>query len=233
MSKLLFIFGLLAITHLAISQSIDYNKIILPDKATNIEFEEKLVQLAWKNHPSNKTVYNNLSAAQYETKALSAEWLNTLRISGNLNEFNIKSSGDLNDRSQFFPRYNFGLILPLGVFVSTPNNVKRGRQLEMVAENNINAQKLAMRAEVLKLYNEFLMHKEIFNLRSQELDEATSNFVLIEQRFKSGEEQYERYSQGLSSLNRVKIDRVQAQANYLNAKLSIEELIGIKLEDVK
>jgi outer membrane protein TolC len=215
------------------SQSIDYNKIILPEKAANIEFEEKLVQLAWKNHPLNLNVYNNLSVAKHETKIESAEWLNTIRISGNLNEFNINSSGNLDNQSQFYPRYNFGIILPLGIFTSTSNSVKRGKQLEQVAQNNINAQKLAIRSQVLKLYNEFLMFKEIFSLRSQELEEATANFVLLEQRFKSGEEKYENYTQGLSLLNNVKIDRVQAQTNYLNAKLNIEELIGIKLEDVK
>lgn len=215
------------------SQSVDYNKIILPDNAGNIEFEEKLVQLAWKNHPANRTLFNELEAAQHDTKIASAEWLNVIRLSGNLNEFNIPGASDVNGRSQFFPRYNIGAQVPLGLFKATPNAVKRGRELEQVAQNNINSRKLAVRAEVLKLYNEFVMNKEIFNLRSQELEQASSSFLLIEQRFKSGEEQYEKYNQAITVLNRVKIDRLQSQTNYLNTKLNLEELIGIKLEDVK
>jgi outer membrane protein TolC len=171
--------------------------------------------------------------AQHETKMASADWLNIVRFTGNLNEFNIPGASDVNGRSQFFPRYNISATIPLGIFVNTPHQVRRGRELEQVALHNINSQKLALRAEVMKLYNDYLMHKEIFNLRSQELEEATSNFVLLEQRFKSGEEQYEKYTQGLASLNRVKIDRIQAQTSFLNSKLAIEAYIGIKLEDVK
>lgn len=228
----LFFLSLLLLTHSLTGQSIDYNKIILPSNVANIEFEEKLVQLAWKNHPSNQLLSNNLQVAKHDTKIVASEWLNTIRITGNLNEFTIDQS-DPNNRAQFFPRYNFGVQIPLGIFSGTSNQVKKGRQLEQVAQHTIDAQKLAVRAQVLMDYNNYLMYREILNLKSQELEEATSSFVLLEQRFKSGEEKYDRYSAGLSALNKVKIDRVQAQTNYLNAKLELEQLIGIKLEEVK
>ena len=105
--------------------------------------------------------------------------------------------------------------------------------MEQVALHNINNQKLAMRAQVLRLYNAYLMNKEIFNIRSQELEEASANFLLLQQKFEKGEEQYDKYVQGLSTFNRTKIDRAEAQADYLNSKLSLEEMIGLKLEDVK
>jgi outer membrane protein TolC len=228
-----FILILLLCGRLGFAQSVDFNKIILPANVTNIDFEEKLVQLAWKNHPSNQLLYNNLQVAHHDTKIASSEWLNTIRITGNLNEFTIDQSDPTDNRAQFFPRYNFGVQIPLGIFSGTSNQVKKGKQLEKVAQHNIDAQKLAVRAQVLSLYNNYLMHREIFNLRSQELEESTANFVLLEQRFKAGEEKYDRYSAGLSTLNKIKIDRVQAQTQYLNAKLEVEQLIGLKLEEVK
>lgn len=221
------LFGIFA----ARSQNVDYNRIILPEGVRDIEFEEKLVQLAWKNHPSNKVVYNNLNVARYETKAASAEWLNTVRVSGNLNEFNIDASDNV--RSQFFPRYNIGVIIPLGIFVSTPAYVKRGKEMEEIAAHNINSQKLAIRATVLKLYNEYLMYKDVFSIRTQELEETSTSFQVLEQRFKAGQEVYERYTAGLTLVNQVKIARVEAQTNFMNSKLSLEEYIGVKLEDVK
>ena len=57
------------------------------------------------------------------------------------------------------------------------------------------------------------------------VDELRKSFML--------EEKYDRYSAGLSALNKVKIDRVQAQTNYFNAKLELEQMIGLELEDVK
>lgn len=233
MKPLTLCIGLLAITTFLYAQTVDYNKIILPDNASSVDFEEKLVQLAWKNHPSNRIVQNNLIIARHDTKIASSEWLNVIRVTGNLNEFNINPDNTLNNQNQFFPRYNFGAIIPLGIFVGIPNQVKRSRELELVAQQNINTQKLAIRAQVLKLYNEYLMFREIFNLRSQELEEAISNFALLEQRFRSGEEQYERYVIGLSNLNKVKIEKIQSQTNFLNSKIGLEEYIGVKLEDVK
>ena len=35
------------------AQRVDYNKIILPVGATDISFEERLVQLAWQNNPAS------------------------------------------------------------------------------------------------------------------------------------------------------------------------------------
>ena len=55
MRKTLLLFAALA-PACVVAQSIDYNKIIVTEQVTAISFEEKLVQLAWRNHPSNKVV---------------------------------------------------------------------------------------------------------------------------------------------------------------------------------
>ncbi len=87
----------------AFAQQVDYNKIILPDEAANISFEEKLVQLAWKNNPASAIVQGEAKVAQYEAKAAGGKWLGLFGAQGNLNEFTIKrftGSSD-NDDEQF------------------------------------------------------------------------------------------------------------------------------------
>ena len=42
---------LLVISTPLLAQNVDYNKIILPEGSQGSEFEERLVQLAWRNHP--------------------------------------------------------------------------------------------------------------------------------------------------------------------------------------
>jgi hypothetical protein len=57
-------------------------------------------------------------------------------VSGNLNELSIKqdnSSNGLNGQI-FYPRYNFGVNLPLDFFSSKSNEVKAARENLLIAE---------------------------------------------------------------------------------------------------
>ena len=63
MKRLPLLFLLLA-SFLVMAQSIDYNKIIVTEQVSSISFEERLVQLAWRNHPSNKVVAEKVELSQ-------------------------------------------------------------------------------------------------------------------------------------------------------------------------
>src|SRR5690606_29645732 len=58
MKKIVF---LLMLSSPLLGQNVDYNKIILPESSQTSEFEEKLVQLAWKNHPDNEALLREVS----------------------------------------------------------------------------------------------------------------------------------------------------------------------------
>ncbi|WKZ60962.1 MAG: TolC family protein [Cyclobacteriaceae bacterium] len=212
------------------AQTIDYNKIILPDRAQSSDFGEKLVQLAWKNHPTNEILRRELMIAQYQVGRSAADWLDLITIQGNINEFNIKAQDAA--VPVFLPRYNFGISIPLGVLVANPNETKQNRQRLSIAQEEINAQKLEVRRVVLKSYNEYQLREKIFRIQSQQFSDIESNFKLIEQRFKNGELTFETFTAGQSDLNRASIQLLEAERDLKNAKLDLEQLIGVRLEDV-
>lgn len=211
------------------AQSIDYNKIILPERVQSADFGEKLVQLAWKNHPTNEIYRRDVEIAQYQVGKTAAEWLNMITLQGNINEINIKSDPNV---PVFLPRYNFGLIVPLGIFVKNPNETKQNRQKLVIAQEQVNAQKLEVRRVVLKSYNEYLLTEKVFKILSQQFSDTESNLKLIEQRFKRGETNFEVYTSSQAELNRASIAMLQADRDFKNAKLDLEQLIGVRLEDV-
>ncbi len=212
------------------AQSIDYNKIILPDRAQSADFGEKLVQIAWKNHPANEIFRRDVTIAQYEVGRSPADWLNMITLQGNINEFNIKEQNS--NVPVFLPRYNFGLIVPLGIFVKNPNETKQNKQKLAIAQESLNAQKLEVRRLVLKSYNDYLLAEKVFKIQSQQFSDTESNLKLVEQRFKRGETNFEVYTSSQAELNRASIAMLQADRDFKNAKLDLEELIGIRLEDV-
>ncbi len=229
--KLLTILVLLGwVSFSAHAQNIDYNKIILPERVQTTDFGEKLVQLAWKNHPTNEILRHEIVIAQYQVRKGAGEWLKMITVQGNLNEYNINEpDGNI---PVFFPRYNFGVLIPLGNFVSIPNETKQNRQRLSIAQEDLNAQKLEVRRVVLKAYNEYQLREKIFKIQSQQFSDIESNFKLVEQRFKNGELTFENYTASQTDLNRASILLLEADRDFKNTKLDLEQLIGVRLEDV-
>jgi outer membrane protein TolC len=215
-----------------IGQNIDYNKIILPESSQS-ELEEKLVQLAWKNHPSNEVLRREVNIAQYNVKQSNASWLENIRISGNANEFTLNKQADTFGRADFFPLYNIGASITLGTFFTIPYNIKKNREALVISHENVNAQKLAVRNAVLKLYNEYVMRERVYKLQSQALLDNETSHKLAEQRFRRGEITFETYSGSLAGYNDIMVMQLQAERDYKNAKLDLEQWIGVRLEDVR
>ena len=226
---------LLLISSPLLGQNVDYNKIILPESSQTSEFEEKLVQLAWRNHPSNEAYRREVNIAAYDVKQNNASWLDNIRVTGNLNQFNIDPVANFysNDRANFFPLYNFSVSFTLGTFFNTPYNIRKSKEVLTISRANVDAQKLTVRNTVLKLYNEFVMLERIYKLQSQALLDNETSHKLAEQRFRRGEIDFETYSVSLASYNDVMVLQLQSERDYKNAKLDLEQWIGMRLEDVR
>ncbi len=230
--KLFSTFILLAMSLCSLAQNIDYNRIVLPVNSKDIEFSEKLVQLAWQNHPNNNSQKEQVKISQIDMQLSKRRWLQNFRVSGNLNEFNIDPSSDLNNRSQFFPKYNFSLTLPLGDLFMNPLENKQHSILIEISENELNATKLMVRRNVLQAYNDYILQEEIYKIQRLAMDNAETNHAIVEESFEQGEETYDRYTTSFNNLNQRKITILQSERDYKNAKLTLEEMIGIPLEDV-
>ena len=217
----------------ALAQNVDYNKIILPDYTKSPEFAERLVQLAWKNHPTNEVIRRDVNVAQYTVRQSNAAWLDVIGFRGNLNEFTLNPQADVFGRSAFYPKYNVSATVSLGMFLSIPYNTKINKERLMQAQANVNAQKLAVRNQVMKAYNEYLLREKVFKLQSQLLMDSETSHKLIEQRFKNGDTSFETYSMSLTSYSTTTVNQAEAERNYRNAKLDLEQLIGMRLEDVR
>lgn len=230
--KKILILPLIMISLIANSQIIDYNTIILPPSAVDIEFSEKLVRLAWQNNPSVGVLHAELEQASLGVKYSRWNWLDNFRFTGNLNEFNINNPNPT-EGSQFFPRYNISATVSLGTFFTNPIKTKAERQNVIISSNNINQKKLEIRAQVLKLYQTYLSNKEIYDLRTQMLEDAYSDFKLKEQGFSKGGTSLADYSFSLDRYNQQKILKIQAEKEMQISTIELEEIIGIKLYDVR
>jgi outer membrane protein TolC len=219
----------------AAAQNVDYKKIILPDDALNTSFEERLVQLAWRNNPESHLAAEGVTQSREEAKVAGNQWTNMIGVQGNLNEFSIKqfTNNDQTQANQFFPRYNFYLQLPLSTVLQMPHTKRAADSKKRQAEERVNLLKLDIRSRVLKLYSDYKTAETIVNLRKQTVDDEDSNYLLIEQRFKNGEASVEDYLAAQRNRNELRVALAQTQNTLQKAKLDLEAMIGVKLEDVR
>jgi outer membrane protein TolC len=224
---------LLLISTAAFSQNVDYNKIILPSGIQSSDFAEKLVQIAWRNHPSNEVFRREVNVADYEAKKSATQWLDIVHVQANVNQFVLNPSSDIYSRALFYPKYNVHADMSLAMLFTIPYTTKQNKERVIIAQSQVNAQKLQVRNSVMKSYNEYLMREKIYKIQTQlALDNETSH-KLVEQKFKSGEITFETYSMSLTTFSSTTLGQLEAERDFKNAKLDLEQLIGMKLEDVR
>jgi outer membrane protein TolC len=237
MKKIIF---LLFVTVNVFGQSVDYNKIILPDHVQSPDFAEKLVQLAWQNNPLNEVLRSEVKIAEYAVKRNKADWWDIIHLQGNLNEFTVNKyilkQDDEEERAQradFYPLYNVRANISLGMFVRIPYNSRINKQQVAIAESNLDARKLEIRNVVMKTYNEYILNEKIYKIQAQVFSDVENAHKLVEQKFKNGETSFEAYSASQGNYSRASIILLTAETEYKNTKLDLEKLIGIALEDVR
>ena len=214
-------------------QEVDYNTIILPSGATDISFAEKLVRLAWQNNPANRIIESQQRISDIEIDQARWSWLDNFRITGNINEFVLNPENDILNRSAFFPKYNISAVVTLGYFVNIPLEVKKKKEEFTLAGYSIDQQKIQIRAEVLRRYEQYLMAREILKVESEAQEDLFASMSLVEQNFRNGNATIEEYNGVLEKYNNQRIRKITAQGNFNQTKISVEEMIGVRLEDVK
>lgn len=213
------------------SQNVDYNSIILPDGIEDISIDEKLVRLAWKNYPANEAAQHEVLKAKQYIGVAGSSWLNLVTITGNLNEFNIDPSAA--PANNFYPRYNIGIRMPLGIFVEAPKNVKIAKEDYKISQLNLNQLKLTLRAEVLRRYHNYQSAKSLLKIDTEAENDAYNSYLLIEQQFEAGEVNVSQFMQTSKIYNDQRAKRTISESNYSISIIELEELIGVRLSDVQ
>jgi len=213
------------------AQQTDFDFVVQPVEAKARDLSEYLVQLAWLNNPESAVAQEEVKVAQDEAKNTRKEWMRDVQATFNLNEANLRGVDSLGN--VFFPRYNFGVSVNLFNILSQGNKNKIGKREIRIAEHKVNQRKLEIRAETLSRYANFKLARDIVKTRTLAEQEVYTNFVLIQQLYKTDEKTFEEYITASSAYYKAQEARMQAENEALLAKYRLEEMIGLKWEQVQ
>lgn len=205
------------------------------DPATVAKFKAKLVELAMQ-HPDMREYAVRKQINKYETNIAGSAWLNHFSASGNLNEFTIKGNGggNTNNVANFYPRYNFGVMLPIGNLMKIPNDVKRTRAEKKLIETQAESEALATKALVLQQYEEYAANKQLYELHLPVLEDALTNYSQAEEKFRAGDDTMplQLYKESYRLYNNEMAKKVVLEKDLRQSKLKLEGMVGTTLEQV-
>jgi outer membrane protein TolC len=203
------------------------------DSTHGTDIREKLVQLAMQN-PVYEIADRVSLAASYQIKIAKSAYLGLFSAQGNLNEFTIsKPTYNGTQYPYYYPRYNFGLNIPFDIFTRTTNTVKIAQENYFIAAAAKNQKFREIKADVLSKYENYLLVRQLVELQGKITQSEYATLKRAESDF---------------SENLIKLDEVErVQKSYINeqvksltlqkdlnlAKIEIEKVIGVPIEDVE
>ena len=208
------------------------------DTIKNSDIRERLVQLAM-NNPSYEISDRMTYIAAYQLRAAKGTWLAAISAQGNLNEFTIKdfgastsTTGTTINNGLTYPRYNFGISIPFDIFARNSNAVRIARENVYIAQALKNEKFRQVKAEVLTKYEDYLLSKQKLDFQSQLSTDAYTNYQIAERDYRLNNIKAEDYSKAYRLWVAEQVLKLDLQRNFNVAKIEMEKLIGVKLEDV-
>ncbi|MCB0528347.1 MAG: TolC family protein [Lewinellaceae bacterium] len=213
------------------AQQTDFDFVVQPVEAKARDLKEYLIQLAWLNSPESAIAQEEVKKAHDEDKNTKKEWMRDVQATFNINEANLRGVDSFGN--VFFPRYNFGVSVNLFNIVSQKNKNKVSKREIQIAEHKVNQRKLEIRSETLSRYASFKFAREIVKTRTLAEQEIYTNYVLIQQLYKTDEKTFEEYITASSAYYQAQEARMKAENDAMLAQYRLEEIIGLKWEQVQ
>lgn len=204
----------------------DDSELIAEENATR----QKLVELALKNSDKKISDYQ-VDVAKQQVGIAKAQWLSTIFASSYWNEFSINPSAK-DQLNFYYPKYNFGINVPLSIFITVPKAVKVAKTQLHVATEESKLKALAIKNAVLSKYEDYLMYKKQLTIENIVTNNEHNALLEVERNFRSGTASVAEYNKQMQSYNAELSRKISLQHDLAVARLGIEQIIGISLDAV-
>ena len=177
--------------------------------------------------PTYSISSHNNKIYEYELKKVKNSWLNLLTISINYNDQTFAKS--TTQATYVYPKYYFGVTIPIGLIFLQPTNVKVAREAVEVGKDKQAELAREIKAEVLGKYKQYRLYEDLLRMQTTLINDVLANASQAEENFKKGAITVEAYilTQRSSSEELAKNMNLRLQQDLI--KLEIEKMIGVPL----
>ncbi len=192
--------------------------------------ERKLVDLALKG-PQYQLSEHQIRISEYQVLTARRSWLNLLVLSANYNDQTFAKRNTAQN-AYVYPKFFFGLNIPLGVIFSKGAEVKFAREnVEMTRLNQEQTARL-IKAEVLSKYKQYKNYGTLIAMQRQVNNDEQDAFLQTERKFREGSISMEVFSVASKSHVAEIANELNLQLQQDLIRIDIEKLIGVSLDSV-
>ncbi|TSD66549.1 TolC family protein [Inquilinus sp. KBS0705] len=195
----------------------------------NYNYLEKLIATAKRNYPEVKARQAQVNLAKSALNQSKMMWLDAFTAS-----YIYSPRQTVNVITPtIFNGYQLSISLNLGTLLSKPFAVKGARASYEVAQYQQSTYNLTIEANVKRLYYSFLAAQAELRVRANAVVDGETAVKQLKYTFQKGETTFQVYNEALTSLYNQNSFKVQSELAMLTAKANLEEILGVKLEEVK
>ena len=185
---------------------------------------DKLVASAKEHYPKAKTFEDRVTIAHLNVQKAKLDWFNIL----NFNYIYAPTTG-----LSYSNGAQFGVGTSIGNILQKPGLVKVAREEYDIAKMNQEEYFLNITAIVKQRYYLYVQQMSNLNWKTKNVESADQVAKESKHKFEKGEITFDAYNTTYSAYSNSVQAKMDAEVAYLIAKSNLEEIIGVKLEEIK
>lgn len=191
---------------------------------------EKLIQLAKENYPKMKSFEKEIALKETNVKKAKASYLDVFNFAYMKS---VNPAQTPHTQTYLLNGYQYGINLNFGSILQKPTNVKAAKQELEISYLERKEYNLLLENTVKERYYTYVKELTSLKLSMKAAQDSENMLKLITNKFEKGEERFESYNEALKTYSNLVQDRISAESTMLIAKANLEQIIGLKLEEVE
>lgn len=196
---------------------------------TDSIIEIRLVNLALQG-PEYEALGHKVTISQAQLSQARRAWFNLLTFSLNYNDQTFAKP--VPGTGYVYPKYYFGLIIPVGMFFSMGPQIHAASENVKVAENNQEELARALRTNVLTHWKTYKNYEALILLENTIVVDLQAALNQVEKKFRDGTVSIDQYNLANRGFSDEKTKLLNLQLAQDLERLEIERIIGTSLDSV-
>jgi outer membrane protein TolC len=192
---------------------------------------EKYIDLAVQNYPRVKITDVNVEKAKTDISMNAISYLDIFNASYFYRPNNKTAIDVINPYA--VNGFQLSVNLNLGNFLQKPLAGKKAKADYKIAKLEAEDFRLTLGTEVKKRYYAYIQQINQLKIYTQSVQDNQNVADNLKNKFEKGEVALDTYNQSRINLTIASTSKIQTEVNLLSAKDALEEIIGMKLSEVK
>lgn len=192
--------------------------------------EIRLVNLALQG-PQYEALGHRVTISQAQESMARRAWFNLLTFSLNYNDQTFAKNTNL-PGTYVYPKYYFGIIIPVGMFFSMGPQIHAASENVKVARNNQEDLARTLRTDVLSKWKTYKNYEALILLQNTIVVDEQAALNQIEKKFRDGTVSIDQYNLANKAFSDEKSKLLNLQLSQDLERLEIEKIIGTSLDSV-